>query len=409
MNFAGLARFSAIALLVTAVATIAVMWHPGFWATALPEVLAFGLAAVWVVALPLSGKAPRGAFVLPALVAAAFWPLLQLATGSTIYRLPTSTAVLYWACGAALVFVGLQVFDDSRTRRWYLRGLLITGFVLAVVGPLQLFTAGDKVFWLFDVKSATGVAPIGPFVYSNQYAAFVELVLPIALTGVFTDRSGWRSFHGLAAAVLYASIFASASREGFILTTLEIIVVPLLAAKRASVPAKQLIVSAGIFVGMLAVLGLAVGPEKLLNKLGQKNPYGGRLELTESSLQMIRDRPLIGVGLGNWAAAYPVYATFDEGYFANQAHNDWAQWAAEGGIPFVLIIFGVAVWSVPRAWRSGWGFGVPVVFLQCLADYPIQRMGVAVVFFTLLGAIAHPDVVERGWGGGRDRQPREAY
>ena len=99
---------------------------------------------------------------------------------------------------------------------------------------------------------------------------------------------------------------------------------------------------------MLIVLGLAVGPDYLFTKLQQKDPYFGRREYMESSLRMIPDKPLMGVGMGNWPAAYPAYAIFDKGYFANQAHNDWAQWAVEGGLPFFLLMLSVAVWSFPH-------------------------------------------------------------
>ncbi len=232
---------------------------------------------------------------------------------------------------------------------------------------------------------------MGPFVYANQYAAFIELILPIALTKVFSDRAGWRTVHGLAAAVMYASIFASASRAGFVLTTLEVLVVPLLAARRNRIDWRQLALSGALFAGMLIVMGLAVGPDQLFSKLQQKDPYFGRREYAESSLRMLPDHPLMGVGLGNWPAAYPAYAIFDEGYFANQAHNDWAQWAVEGGLPFLLFTLSIALWSAPVAFRTGWGIGVIVVFLQCLVDYPIQRIGVALVFFTMIAASAWPD------------------
>jgi hypothetical protein len=95
--------------------------------------------------------------------------------------------------------------------------------------------------------------------------------------------------------------------------------------------------------------------------------------------------------MGNWPLAYPAYATFDDGLFANQAHNDWAQWAVEGGLPFAFLMLSVAVWSFPRALRAGWGTGICAVFLQCFVDYPIQRMGVAVIFFTLLAALTYGD------------------
>jgi hypothetical protein len=298
--------------------------------------------------------------------------------------------MLYWGTGAALVFVGLQTFADSEVRQSYLRALVLAGLVIAIVAPLQLFTSEGRIFWLFEVKNLNAVA-MGPFVYSNQYAAFIELILPIALTKVFSDRAGWRTLHGLAAAVMYASVFASTSRTGFVLTSLEVLVVPLLAARRNRLDWRQLALPGALFLSMLIVMGLAVGPDRLFVKLQQKDPYFGRREYAESSLRMIPDHAFMGVGLGNWPAAYPAYAIFDEGYFANQAHNDWAQWAVEGGLPFAVLILSIAVWSIPNAFRTGWGIGLIMVFLQCFVDYPIQRMGVAVIFFTMIAASAYED------------------
>jgi O-antigen ligase len=365
------------------------MWQPAFWATALPEAGAFVLAAAWLIRYAFAGQELQLRFVLIPLVAAALWPLLQLLAGTTIYRWTTSVSVLYWATNAAVFFIGLQVFSDVAIRRWYLRAMVMAAFVIAIVAPLQLFTAEGKIFWLFQAKYAD--VAMGPFVYSNQYAAFIEITLPIALTLAFADQAGWRTFHGLAAVVTYASVFASGSRTGFVLTSLEVLVVPLLAARRMGIARRRLIVSGLVFLGMLIVLGLAVGPDNLFAKMRQKDPYFGRREYAESSLRMIPDKPLMGVGMGNWPAAYPAYAIFDRGFFANQAHNDWAQWAVEGGLPFFLLMLSVAVWSFPRAFRAGWGIGVAAVFLQCFVDYPIQRMGVAIVFFSLIAAIGYPD------------------
>jgi len=397
-------KASAIALFAITITTIAVMWHPGFWGTALAEVGALSLAAAWLTLYLTRAEDLHLKIVLIPLVAAAVWPLLQLAFGATIYRWATSAAVLYWAANAALVFVGLQTFSDVRIRQGYLRALAIAGFVMGIVAPLQLFTSDGKIFWLFEVKYSN--IAMGPFVYPNQYAAFIELLLPIALTLALSDRTGWRTFHGLAAVVMYASVFASASRTGFILTSLEVLVVPLLAAKRAGISPRRLVISGAIFLGMLLVLGVAVGPEKLIAKLEQKNAYGGRREYVESSLRMIRDKPLIGVGMGNWSAAYPAYAVFDEGWFANQAHNDWVQWTAEGGLPFAILMLSVALWVFPRALRTGWGLGVEVIFLHCLVDYPIQRIAVAIVMFSLIAAIACSDERSDATGVRKSTAPR---
>jgi O-antigen ligase len=103
---------------------------------------------------------------------------------------------------------------------------------------------------------------------------------------------------------------------------------------------------------------------------------------------MVKDRPLLGFGLGTWSIVYPGYAPIDDGLFANQAHDDWAQWAAEGGLPFFALMLAVAIWSARLGVRTVWGLGVTAVFVHCLVDYPIQRAGVALVMFSIMAALA---------------------
>ncbi len=385
-----LRRVCAIALFTTIVATIAVMWIPDFWTTAVAEVPIFAIAAgILLVSLWPSAAPVRLNWILLPLGLATLWPILQILAGTTIYRWNTVLSMLYWGAALATVFIGLQIFGDHALRRAWLRALVVLGFVIAVWAPLQMHTSGDRIYWLFETKYA--VSPMGPFVYMNQYAAFIEILLPVAMTEVICERSGWKVFHGLAALVMYASVLASASRTGFVLTTAEMVAVPLLAATKMGISRRLLIRPAAAFLLLLIVIGIAVGPERLIDKLGQKNPYSGRKEFVESSLRMIPARPVMGFGLRNWYIAYPAYATFDDGLLANQAHNDWLQWVVEGGFPFALFMGAVALWSLRAGLRTVWALGVPVVFLQCFVDYPIQRIGVALAFFAVMAAGAYPD------------------
>ena len=65
------------------------------------------------------------------------------------------------------------------------------------------------------------------------------------------------------------------------------------------------------------------------------------------------------------------------------------QWAVEGGLPFLALLLGIAVWSVRPALRSLWGVGILSVWLHALVDYPMQqRPALTVFFFALLGALA---------------------
>jgi O-antigen ligase len=378
--------FSAIYLLITLAATVAVMFLKAKWATSIPETLAFALAAAWAIAF-LTGKAKPGlsAALIP-FAGILIWAGVQLAAGTTVYRWPTRLGILYWAGNLAIFFCGLQIFGDRRLRDRFLRALTFFGFAVVILSTVQALTSQGKIYWIF-VTEYTPEPIFGPFLYRNQYAAFIELLLPVALYYALTDRKR-RILYFAITATLYGSLIACASRAGFVLSTLELGLVPMIVSRRQGFSRSQVINGALVMAGMLLWLAIPAGPDALISKFGAPDPYGGRREFNESSLRMIQARPLMGFGLGNWPTAYPGYAIFDDGLFANQAHNDWAQWAVEGGLPLLCLMLWLAGWAAQGGLRTGWGLGVPIVFVHCFVDYPIQRPGVAVLFFLLLAALA---------------------
>ena len=65
-----------------------------------------------------------------------------------------------------------------------------------------------------------------------------------------------------------------------------------------------------------------------------------------------------GFGLGTFETVYPHFALFDIGLIVNHAHNDWLEWAAEGGVPLALALLSLAVWAArPAFGRYGaWAY-----------------------------------------------------
>jgi O-antigen ligase len=381
-------KFSAVWLFACVVATISVMWVPQKWATTVPEVGCCLLASVWALFFLLGRTKPRLSMVLPPLVAIIAWGCLQLVSGSTVYRWPTRLAVLYWCGNAAAFFCGLQIFADTRIRALFLRALIGFGFVAAIFCTIHALTSLDMFFWRYPIGPHPIGPLFGPFRYRNQFAALMEILFPVALYSAITTRR-LRFVYFLIAATLYASVIAAASRAGFILSTIELAVVPILVVRGRNFSRAQLINGVLVLIGMLLWLAIPAGPDQLISRLGQSDPFLGRREFNESSVEMIKERPLLGFGLGNWPTAYPGYAKFDDGNFANAAHNDWAQWTVEGGIPLLALMLFIAGWATVRGIKTGWGLGVPIIFLHCFVDYPIQRPGVSIVFFLMMAAIAH--------------------
>ena len=367
---------SARALTVLLFASILLLWTPGRWAASLFQIGVFALAMRYGL---------RWTPVAIPLVAAVFWGLAQLALNRTVYRWDTWNAVLTWTTALVCFLLAFQLFAGERIRNWFLRALFYFGFALSVVSTLQLFTSEGKVFWLFP--SGYKDLVLGPFVYHNQYAAFVEMVFPLAVVAALQRRERALIYAGMAA-VLYASVIASASRAGAALVTLELIAILLLALFQRRISLRTAGQALGLFVLFVGCFGAVVGWQALWHRLQTPDPFVTRRELLHSTLDMIHQRPAMGFGLGTWATAYPAFAYSDDGLFSNQAHNDWAQWAAEGGLPLFLFLLSIAVWSVRPAARSLWGIGVVSVFLHCLVDYPIQRPALGGLFFVLLGVLA---------------------
>jgi len=250
--------------------------------------------------------------------------------------------------------------------------MLWFGFVLSIEATLQSYTTSARIFWLFPTNYTGNV--MGPIVYHNHYAAFIEVVLPIALYEALRreDRSPlWAAVP----AAMYASVIASASRAGTIVATLEVIVVMAILWRRGRASGRAVGVSLAAIAGFCILFTLVVSPEAVWARFQIGDAM--RPELDAASLRMITAHPLVGVGLGAWPTVYPHYAAVDFGVFVNQAHCDWLEWTAEGGIPFGIMMAGLFAWTVRAAFRSVWGLGAVAVFLHALVDYPFSRPALA--------------------------------
>jgi O-antigen ligase len=146
-----------------------------------------------------------------------------------------------------------------------------------------------------------------------------------------------------------------------------------------------------VFAGLgllVAVAAIIAGTDQIRARFEDRNPYELRRELFDSTLKLIAERPWSGYGIGTWRAVYPRAATFDIAVLANEAHNDWAQWACDGGIPFLLLMAALVAWLAKPAIQSIWGLGVLSVMVHSYVDYPIREPALSFLWFALAGAVS---------------------
>jgi O-antigen ligase len=351
---------------------ILTLWVPAYWPVAVFQVGVFTLAGM--ILWRYRQSFPRLPYPVFPLLAAVVWGLLQWATGNTAYSFDTQSAIVRWATFLAVFLVGFSLFRDRRLAGWFRSAMLWFSFAIAVLATVQTFTS-DKIFWLFPVpyNGPTRIAGVmGPILNHGHYAVFIEVVLPFALYEVMRRERGGLLYAGMAA-VLYASVIASTSRAGTVLATAEVVAVPVLLWVRGFASGKTVSASLLRMAVLFAAFTAVVGWEHVWERFLVPDPMAVRRELAVSSLHMIAAHPWSGVGLGAWPTAYPQYASIDIGLVANQAHSDWLQWAAEGGIPFGIVMATLFFWSIAPALRSVWGLGAIAVFLHAAVDYPFSR------------------------------------
>jgi hypothetical protein len=352
------------AFLAACGATLAI-WNPDPTCAWAYEIAIFLFAGI--VCLRVRQRLHAAGFVLACI---SLWGFGQLAIGSTVYSWAILNASLQVSAFAATALLGSLALRRASIRALFLSGLVWFGVGLSILSVLAYFTSSSKILWLFPSPYPD---TWGPFPSRNNFAQFLELCFPVALYQM-------AKVGVVPAAVVLAAGLASASRAGALLLLLELFTAIYLMGKTSRRRILPLALAAAAFM-------TAVGPSVLWSRLRDPDPFKYRREIFQSAAAMIVTHPLRGFGLGTFSTVYPEFARFDSGAEVEHAHNDWLEWAADGGLPFAALWALLAALITRPAIRSVWGLGVLAIFLHALVDYPFARFGVAAWEFLLIGAL----------------------
>jgi O-antigen ligase len=116
-----------------------------------------------------------------------------------------------------------------------------------------------------------------------------------------------------------------------------------------------------------------------------------------NTVEIIKDFPLTGTGLGTYLYAYPMYETRFSGEMLEHAHNDYLELLAEGGVIagglIIVVAFGALAWLFSRWTRRndhlvrGVGLGclagIAAILIHSLTDFNLHITANAVLFVTL--------------------------
>ena len=187
-------------------------------------------------------------------------------------------------------------------------------------------------------------------------------------------------------------VIGAASRAGSALCTAELLAMLTIGLVRlrdpeTGLPTRPTTAMLLMVPVLAAAFTLAVGWERVWLRFQQNDPYLVRREFLLAAADMAKHRPLIGYGLGTFPEVYQRYAIRDFPLYVNHAHNDWAEFAADGGFPFLLLVLIPFAAVVPAAVRNPWGLGLIAIMLHACVDFPFLHPGVPGWMFVLLALL----------------------
>ena len=236
-----------------------------------------------------------------------------------------------------------------RSATWALRGFLtgacVTALAAIAQGPLGL--GGTE---------AEGVLRAQAWYPSaNHLALMLGRAWPFLLAAGLVESRGRVSWVWLPAGLVGLALLLTFSTGGWLGGLAGgLAVIVMLSRRRLAVRAGATAAAALVVVSGLAIGGLL--PERL-NPLRQTG--GFRLDLWLSSLEMLRDHPLLGIGLDNFAYLYQqVYLRPGAAAEPNLSHPHnwllqfWLDLGVLGLIAFGWLLFRFArqVWTARRTW-----------------------------------------------------------
>jgi len=349
-----------------------------------------------------------------------------LASRHAISIAPTATLTAL----ALFVAFGVMTLGVARTvsltgPRWLAGVIAVLGVVMALVAIIQAPLYAGKIYG-FWTPLMPGV-PFGPFVNKNHFAGWMLMALPLsfgllcALVTRATKRlqPDWRRrviwlsspeasrtlLLGAAATVMALSLVMTMSRSGILAFAVSVAIVSWWAIRR--LPSGSTRIAAVVYLASLTLLVVAwAGADTIAARFStaNANTVNDRLPIWRDTFAIARDFWLTGTGLNTYGVATLFYQTSMPELHLREAHNDYLQLAAEGGlllgIPIAGAILAFAV-DVRRQFRASSGssywirlgavMGLVAIAVQTTVEFSLQMPGNAALFAVLCGIALHRD------------------
>lgn len=306
------------------------------------------LYGIWI-AEAIAGRSPKIGRYRPVIPAIVYF-LAILASVGVAQSPSLAFYEIVLVVQALMLMVYVVHFVSTREEAWYLVWILLLG--LALQSLLVIAQAG--LGFSLDLgpigTSSRGSRVAGTVGSPNSLGGYLALVASLALgTALSPTRSNMR-YLGAAAFVLGTlSLYLTSSRGAWAGFVVSMLIMAVFTYQREWVSRRLLVTGVALFAAI--VVGLL--GSSIAERLSSGSTLGGRIDLIEIGISMIRDHPILGVGSNHFAASLGPYVTEDfSASWISTVHNKYILVWAETGLLALMAFLWLLISSLVRAWRT---------------------------------------------------------
>lgn len=234
------------------------------------------------------------------------------------------------------------------------------------------------------VMYAVGITPVAVGFVGNRNLLAIFIIIAIVCAYLLyqvTEIRAGRLTLVVSLPVLFLGLALTLSRTGLIVLGMGLIVVWYRVLREQGF----LLLSGSVTVLCIIMLML---PDAFWHRAGtivpsverQEGTFGTRVQLWRIGLRMVEDRPVMGVGPGNFMPAFPRYARGPLLRKPLVAHNSYVSVAAEEGIPGLILFVLMNALALSYARRT-----IRIATAAGSRDLRILAVTVEVIMLVVLG------------------------
>lgn len=312
-----------------------------------------------------------------------------------------------FSASALIFFLILNSFKDRVLVEKIPTVLVISMILVSLIGLVQYYNPDSYLVQNFFAQAAK---PSSTFGNKNMASHFVVMILPISIVLMLSSKNTIKmAYYAIVIVIGFWFLMNAAARQAWVAMAVELflLLVFILLDRyknkersfvKSNMQIKQKSIAiVGIVLTLVFVANIATegsfhrGSNKLefVKKIDVEG-VSSRFPAWINTIEMIKENPIAGVGVGQWPESYPRYydrkmkdTFFNENVRLEKAHNDYLEILANFG----LIGYGFLLWLV---------FLVVIRIWRVLVDYNhhyrmlILGLSLGLVGFLVVASVSFP-------------------